>query len=127
MSNHQTWQGPDPSHHWTRANSNWAALTRTEARQIFRRMVEVELRNGQLNTYRRKRLVGFAASLHLSALDSGRLIQEAVREFERSGSATTAGPSLRLVQPHVSSGFPWAGVLTGAAVVAVVYAVSLAF
>ena len=57
-------------------------MSRFELHHLFREMVRFELHNGELSTWRRRRLVRYAAALEISAVDAGELIQEAVRAHE---------------------------------------------
>jgi len=47
-----------------------------DTRLIFRRMIEDEVRAGRLTRSRRRRIVRYAAQLDLSAVETGRLIDE---------------------------------------------------
>jgi hypothetical protein len=57
-------------------------MPRYELHKIFREMVRWELRNGRLSSWRRRKLVRYAASLRLSAVEAGELIQEVVQAEE---------------------------------------------
>jgi hypothetical protein len=48
---------------------------------IFRELIRSEIRNGRLSTWRRRRIVQYAAQLNLSAVEAGRMIEECRAEF----------------------------------------------
>lgn len=58
---------PKPSH-------SGPSFSRQECHQIFKEMVRAELRNGPLAPHRRKRLIQYAAALHLKPLEASRII-----------------------------------------------------
>lgn len=75
-------RGPDPVRLLADGCQRIRPMPAAQARRVFREMALWELHNGVLNARRRRRLVQYAAALHLSAVDAGRLIQEARAAFE---------------------------------------------
>ena len=71
--------GPDPLNQLTDRPARRRPMARYEIHDIFREMIRMELVHGELSTWRRRKLVRYAASLRLSATEAGELIQEAVR------------------------------------------------
>ena len=64
-----------------RRSSGTQQFNHFERRELFREMALAELRFGDDHDWRRKRLVQFAAKMQLSAVEAGRLMQEAQREL----------------------------------------------
>lgn len=54
---------------------------------IFREMIEREVRNGRLTAHRRKRIIRYAAQLRLNAVDAGIMVRECQERMalERKG------------------------------------------
>ncbi|MFQ5490443.1 MAG: hypothetical protein ACE5GE_06950 [Phycisphaerae bacterium] len=105
--------GPDPVRALADGSRRWAPMPPDQARHVFREMVVWELSNGRLSAWRRRRLVQYAAALHLSAVDAGRLIQEAHDAFnvQHSRPATSdddadSRPTLRF-RPGLSRPAAW--------------------
>lgn len=71
--------GPDPVHGLADGSRRDRPLSRYELHNIYREMVRWELSNGRLSAWRRRKLVQYAASMRLSAVEAGELIQEAIR------------------------------------------------
>ena len=81
-------------------------MARYEIHDIFREMIRTELVHGELSPWRRRKLVRYAASLRLSAVEAGELIQEAVRAeaAEMGVDPSDRGSSrLRLALPPTST------------------------
>lgn len=51
-----------------------------DTKTIFRELIAAELRTGRLSSARRARIVRYAAQLGLSAVESGRLMNECIHE-----------------------------------------------
>lgn len=86
---------PKPSH-------NGRSFSRHECHQIFKEMVRAELRNGPLAPRRRKRLIQYAAALHLKPLEASRIITSISRAegiSKAEGVETILPNRLRSVQP----------------------------
>lgn len=105
-------------------------LNRWQRREIFREMALAELRYQNVDDWRRKRLVQYAATLQLSATEAGRLLEEAQKELDQEFKAAEGElqPSLTYVdsQPAGSwrAGWPiFAGVamLAGAVLLNYLY------
>jgi len=108
---------PDPAH---MPPARRRPVSRYELHRIFRETVRWELRNGRLSAWRRRRLVQFAAGLDISAVDAGRLIQEAVRAHEDSLPAPEPRWNLSSDKSSWSRFWPrWGKLVTAAAVVLV--------
>ena len=93
-------RGPDPVRHLADGCQRNHPMPAAQARRVFREMALWELHNGALTARRRRRLVKYAAALHLSAVDAGRLIQEAKAAFESQypqPSTLDDKPDLRFV------------------------------
>jgi len=89
--------GPDPLNRLVDGATRSRPMSRYELHKVFREVVRWELANGRLSTWRRHRLVRYAASLRISAVDAGALIQEVVRaKPPRAGPADAAPAKLRL-------------------------------
>lgn len=67
--------------------------------EVFRRMIEEEIRQGRLTPAGRRRIVRYGAQLRLSAVEVGRLVSECRAEILRSEDATARRHALRLVDP----------------------------
>ena len=74
--------GPDPAGTGASGARSSRRMSRYELHSTFREMVCWELSNGRLSAWRRRKLVRYAASLRLSAVEAGELIQEAIRAQE---------------------------------------------
>ncbi len=70
-----------------------------DMKDIFRQLIADELRNGQLTKGRRRRIVGYAAQLGLSAVEAGRMIAACREAAIDSEHATERFHALRLVEP----------------------------
>ena len=57
---------------------------------VFRSLIEEELRNGRLSPWRRRRIVRYAAAMGLKATEAGALIAEC-----RSAALSDPDPSIR--------------------------------
>ena len=76
---------------------------RIDTKEIFRELIAQEVRNGRLTPSRRRRIVRYAAQLHLSAAETGRLIAECREEALESEDAEEIYHALRLVEPPPKS------------------------
>ncbi len=77
--------GPDPLNQLTDRSGRRRPMARYEIHDIFREMIRMELVHGELSPWRRRKLVRYAASLRLSAVEAGELVQEAVRANAAAG------------------------------------------
>ncbi|MCH7813546.1 MAG: hypothetical protein IID40_05950 [Planctomycetes bacterium] len=97
--------GPDPLNQMVNRSARTRPMSRYERHKIFRAMATWELSNGRLSTWRRRQLVRYAASLQISAVEAGRLMQEAIRA-QTDQTPEDEAPDLRL-RPDASSGRGW--------------------
>ena len=72
---------------------------RIDTKEIFRQLIAQEVRSGRLTPGRRRRIIRYAAQLHLSAVETGRLIAECRDEALESDDADVIYHDLRLVAP----------------------------
>ena len=79
---------------------------RIDTKEIFRRLIAQEVRSGRLTPSRRRRIVRYAAQLHLSAVETGRLIAECREEALESEDPVEIYHALRLVEPPPAT-MPW--------------------
>jgi len=66
---------------------------------VFRALIEEELRSGRLTIARRRRIVRYAMAMGLSATDAGELIAECQSQALEESDKTTRSHALRLVYP----------------------------
>jgi hypothetical protein len=66
---------------------------------VFRQLVADELRCGRLTPARRRRIMGYAAQLGLSAVQAGRLVEACRKEALESHDPKERYHALRLVEP----------------------------
>ncbi len=64
---------------------------------IFRKLIEDELRAGRLTPSRRRRIVRYAAHLHLSAVQIGQMIESAHRKALNSEDESLRHHALKLI------------------------------
>ena len=76
-------------------------LHKIETAEIFRGMIEWEIRSGKLTSSRRRRIIQYAAQLGLSPIDAGQLITTVCRDAMDNEPQDL---TLRYVAPHR---FPW--------------------
>ena len=74
-------------------------VPRMDMREIFQGMIAHELRNGRLTSYRRRRIVRYAARLGLSAVEAGRFIAACREAALESGDPVERHHALRLADP----------------------------
>ena len=74
-------------------------VRRIDTQEIFRELIAQEVRSGRLTPSRRRRIVRYAAQLHLSAVETGRLIAECRAEALESDDPQEIYHALRLVEP----------------------------
>ncbi len=79
--------------------------------EMFKEAVCWELANGRLSTWRRKRLVQYAAAFNISATDAGRLIQAATQLHGEPESPRATGADLRITQSTDDRWPTWAKLL----------------
>ncbi len=114
--------GPDPVRRLADGAERGRPLSRFETHTIFREAVRWELSRGYLSSWRRRRLVKYAAALRISAVDAGRLIQEAreAQQGELQADEAAETPQLRLVNAG-TAGWPiWAKLTAALAVVVII-------
>ena len=70
-----------------------------DTREVFRRLITDELRDGRLTPSRRRRIVRYAAHFGLSAVQVGRLITTCREEALRSADPSERRHALRLIEP----------------------------
>ena len=101
--------GPDPVRRLADGSQRDRPLSRFELHAIFRETVRWELSRGRLSSWRRRRLVKYAAALRISAVEAGRLIQEA-RQAQREEQLAdeSAAPHLHLVDAQDNHWPVWA-------------------
>jgi len=69
-----------------------ATAQQLTTRRIFEQMIEDEVRSGRLTPWRRRRIVRYAASLHLSAVEAGEIIESCRRRVhEQLGGHASSG------------------------------------
>ena len=69
-----------------------------DTRDVFRALIEDELRGGRLTRARRKRIVQYATQLHMSAVEAGELIEACRLSSLRSEHPVERRCALRLVR-----------------------------
>jgi hypothetical protein len=72
---------------------------RLDNQTIFREMIARELRCGRLTGAQRARIVRYASQMGLSAVETGKLIDECRAEALQNGDAQVRGFAVRLVEP----------------------------
>ena len=72
---------------------------RLDTKDIFRQLIEDEIRHGRLTRSRRKRIVRYAAQLRLSAVEAGRLIEQCRDCILPSDDPGEKCHALRVVEP----------------------------
>ena len=77
-----------------------AFVPRIEMSDVFHQMIANELRNGRLTSDRRKRIIGYAAQLGLSAVQAGRLITTCREQILESAEPVERRHALKLVEPE---------------------------
>lgn len=94
--------------------------------EILRAMIEHEARSGRLTSWRRHRIIQFAAQLGISPIEAGRLVQAWRDEVLQAESQSDAlFPSLRLVGPGSGSNRRTSGffaILAGAGLILAFFA-----
>jgi hypothetical protein len=68
--------------------------------EIFRQLVEDELRNGRLTRARRKRIIQYATQLRMSAVQAGQLVEACRQKALESKDPAERRHALRLVEPR---------------------------
>ena len=113
--------GPDPVNRLADGSRRSRPMSRYQLHKIFREVVKSEVADGRLSPWRRRKLVQYAASLRISAVEAGELIQEAIRArgVEEIGEEEPA-PRLRLVPPARRTWPIWAKLTAALAVVALI-------
>ncbi len=72
---------------------------------IFRELIVQEIRNGRLSTARRRRIVQYSAQLGLSAVQTGRMIDECRKEVLADDDPDARTHALQLVEPPAPARF----------------------
>ena len=99
----------EPEHYNTRSVVGGFKPTgpgRIDTKEVFHRLIAEEVRSGRLTPSRRRRIVRYAAQLHLSAVETGRLIAECREEALESEDPEEIYHALRLVEPPPAT-MPW--------------------
>jgi len=119
--------GPDPVNRLADGTKRSRPMSRYQIHKIFREMVRGELADGRLSTRRRRKLVRYAASLRISAVEAGELIQEVVRaEGGLDTGINEPAPHLRLVPAPKRTWPTWAKLTAALAAVLLAKLVVLA-
>lgn len=87
---------PDRDSHASGEGAAFDVHKRMETRDIFRELIASEVRAGRLTNGRRKRIIRYAAQLGLSAVETGRLIDQCRRELAPDSEGFAPTPSLRI-------------------------------
>lgn len=82
------------------AETTPAFVPTIDVEDIFRKLIEDELRNGRLTRARRKRIIRYAAQLRLSAVQVGRLIEACRRKVLQHSEPDERYHLLHLVEPR---------------------------
>ena len=69
-----------------------------DTHDVFRSLIADELRHGRLNRAHRRRIVGYAARLGLTAVQTGRLIEECREDALHSRDPVERRHALRLIE-----------------------------
>ena len=83
-----------------RAEATPAFVPTIDIEDVFRKLIEDELRNGRLTRARRKRIIRYAAQLRMSAVQTGQLIEACRRKVVESSEPSEPYRPLRLVEPR---------------------------
>ena len=119
--------GPDPVNRLADGAKRSRPMSRYQVHKIFREMVRGELANGRFSARRRRRLVHYAASLRISAVEAGELIQEVVRaEGGLDTNINEPAPHLRLLPAPKRTWPTWAKLTAALAAVLLVNLLVLA-
>lgn len=119
--------GPDPVNRLAEGTKRSRPMSRYQVHKIFREMVRGELANRHLSAWRRRRLVRYAASLRISAVEAGELIQEVVRaEGSPDTDLNEPAPHLRLMPAPKRAWPTWAKLTAALAAVLLVNLLVLA-
>jgi len=70
-----------------------------DMQDVFRQLIADEIRNGRLTAAQRRRIIGYAAQLGLSAVQAGQLVSECREDAMRSADPVERRHALRLVEP----------------------------
>ncbi|MFQ5461954.1 MAG: hypothetical protein ACE5E5_04920 [Phycisphaerae bacterium] len=91
-------------------NSVSTAAAPIDQREIFRQLIEDEIRNGRLTRARRRRIVRYAAQLRLSAVEAGTMIDRCrarLAEDREMHADTAIRPQLKLVTEPPAASLVW--------------------
>ncbi len=77
-----------------------APATSLDTKAIFREMMVHEIKNGTLSSWRRKRIVRYAAKMGLSAVEAGQLVSQCRGQAMRELDALKETPTLRVHIPE---------------------------
>ena len=106
---------PDPAL-GSRDYLDWRMERRISEEEIFAELIHAEVRNGPLTAARRRRLVRYAAHLHLSAVDVGQMITQCRASLDACTPRPTPRPMLKLVPaPEPRRSFTRIGAVVAAA------------
>lgn len=71
-----------------------------DTKTVFREMIVHEIKNGRLSSWRRKRIVRYAAKMGLSAVEAGKLLAECRDQAMSELQAGRKTPQLRVRAPE---------------------------
>ena len=83
----------------SRSEARASYLSALHTRDIFRQLIADEIRTGRLTPARRRRVVQYAASMGLSAVEAGQLISACRKELLTSEDPAERHRALELVEP----------------------------
>lgn len=79
-----------------------------DTKEIFRQLIADEIRAGRMTPRRRRRIVRYAASMGLSAVQAGELLAACREELMESDDLEDRYRALRLYDPPPIKSSPWA-------------------
>ena len=82
----------------SRVDSSSSYVAALGTREIFRQLIANEIRSGRLTPARRRRIVRYAASLGMSAVEAGELITACHKQIMESDDPAGRYHALRLVR-----------------------------
>ncbi len=91
--------GPPKPALGSRDYNDWRMNRRISEEEIFAELIKTEVREGPLTAARRRRLVRYAAHLHLSAVDVGQMITQCRAGLDSDTPHPTPPPTLQPVPP----------------------------
>lgn len=79
--------------------SSPATAQQLTTRRIFEQMIEDEVRAGRLTPWRRRRIVRYAASLHLTAVEAGQIIEDCRKRVYAQRNGQTSSGVFKIPDP----------------------------